>query len=713
MAKKKQRVKIKKDNASALNVWRELAALSMATFSVFLLLTLLKPDSTGILGRVLSEALSYLFGRGAFFFPLLVLFYALVLFFSYSDNLLFLAYGLSLIYVSTLTLIASQRFNDSFFVAKHLKDAGGLFGSLLAYPLETLLGQTGTYITLIALMIAGILITLNRPINELLAPLRERTEQKRRGDLKAQPTLTKLIKSQREKTVRVERPEITQPIEFSDSQETIEEEKEQFETPSVSEDIKSNQAAEYRLPPISLLNKKTGQLARTVSDFKKVLETTLSEFNIPATIVGIQEGPTVTTFEVQLEPGVPVRKLSAIQEDIALALATPHIRIITPLPGKSAIGIEVPNKSRELVTLRELLETEEWLNSKDPLLLAVGKNITGVPFYYSLKKMPHMLIAGATGSGKSVCLNSIILTILFKAHPDQVKLLLIDPKRVEFTPYTDIPHLMAPVIVDPKQAASALAYAVQEMENRYRALSSLVARDIDSYNRKAAKEGLPELPYIVIIIDELADLMLVCSKEVEDSIVRLAQMARAVGIHLIVATQRPSADIITGLIKSNITTRIAFSVRSQVDSRVILDSTGAEKLVGQGDMLFLTQSLLHPVRLQAPYVSEEEIERVSSFVKSQRQPAYIEDIFNTKPGSSDESDYEDELFEEAVELILTYGQASTSFLQRKLKIGYARAARIMDMLEASGIVGPQEGAKPREVLISREEWEARKKRFEA
>lgn len=714
MSRKKKKIKLKNDNNYALNVWQDLAALAVAAFSVFLLLTLLSPASTGILGKILAETLAYLFGKGDFLFPLLLLFYSLVLFFNRKQNIAFFTHGLSLLYISVLAFLTSQQLDSSFFEPSKLKETGGLFGSLLAYPLEMLLGQSGTYVALSALMVAGLLIALNRPVSELVASLRKETlkPEKDKKPVK-EPAITKLIKIHREKTIKVERPEITQPIEFANIPADKEgEDVEAANAASLQHLDETQDESEYRYPPITLLNEKTGQFAKTVSDFKKVLETTLSEFNIPARVVGIQEGPTVTTFEVQLEPGVPVRKLTSIQEDIALALATPHIRIITPLPGKSAVGVEVPNKSRELVTLRELLETETWLNSKDPLLLAIGKNITGEPFYYSLKKMPHMLIAGATGSGKSVCLNSLILTILFKAHPNRVKLLLVDPKRVEFTPYEGIPHLMAPVIVDPKKAASALAYVVQEMENRYKLLSTLLARDIDSYNRKAVKEGIPELPYIVVIIDELADLMLVCSKEVEDSIVRLAQMSRAVGIHLIVATQRPSADIITGLIKSNITTRIAFSVRSQIDSRVILDSTGAEKLVGQGDMLFLTQSLLHPIRLQSPYVSEEEIERVTSFVKSVKEPSYVEDIFDVKPGGAHESEFEDELFEQAVDLILTYGQASTSFLQRKLKIGYARAARIMDMLEASGIVGPQDGAKPREVLITREEWQERRRRLE-
>lgn len=693
-------------------ILKDIASLLLASFAVFLLLAFLKPDKTGIAGKFAFLAFQYAFGVGSYFIPVLLFIYAFSIIFSSRRSLASLSAGLSISYLSFLTLVSVMKLRSDFFKVEKLRSAGGIVGSLLAYPLTTLFGVNGSYILIFTMFLVSLVIIFNKPISEMIAGIRRQPEKEPSEKVAPLANATKILNKISEKTVKLERPEITKPIEFSEplsEEEEIQEKETQVQGPSQS----SEHGAEYRFPPLSLLNKKSGQLAETVSDFKRIIETTLEEFNIPAKVVGTQEGPTVTTFEIQLEPGVPVRKLNSIQDDLSLALATPNVRIITPLPGKSAIGIEVPNKLRELVTLRELLETEEWRNSKDPLLLAIGKSSTGVPFYFSLRKMPHLLIAGATGSGKSVCLNSIILTLLFKAHPDDVKLLLIDPKRVEFSPYQDIPHLLAPVVVDPNKAASALAYMVQEMERRYQQLSQVVARDIESYNKKAAKMGIEKLPYIVIIIDELADLMLVCSREVEEAVVRLAQMARAVGIHLILATQRPSADIITGLIKSNITTRIAFSVRSQIDSRVILDSPGAEKLIGQGDMLFLAQSLLHPIRLQAPYVSEEEIERVTNFVKEQLEPDYLEDVFNVKLEKPKESDFEDELFDEAVELIVTYGQASTSFLQRKLKIGYARAARIMDMLEASGIVGPQEGSKPREILITREEWEARKKRLES
>jgi S-DNA-T family DNA segregation ATPase FtsK/SpoIIIE len=703
MANKKIKRKAKK--TQQLNVAKDVAAILLAAFSIFLLLTSFKPEASGIVGSLIAKGFLYLFGIGTYAVPVLLLIYAFILLTSTESKFNFSFAGLIIIYISFLSIVTLYSLHGSYFELDPASKAGGIVGSIFAFPVKLLFGKIGAYIIFSSLSLAGILITINRPLSEIYAYLKrtEKTGEKEPARTKTL-RITEVLRKP-EKTVKVERPELTQPIDFEEEEEELGEEK---EGPIITAEEVIQQPkteGDYILPPLSLLRKHTGKFARTVTDLKKVIETTLADFNIPAKVVGTQEGPTVTTFEVQLEPGVPVRKLTALQEDIALALATPHIRIITPLPGKSAVGIEVPNKSRELVTLGDLLDREEWLSASDPLFLAIGKDISGSPLYFSLKKMPHMLIAGATGSGKSVCLNSIILTILFKAKPDQVKMVLIDPKRVEFTPYNDIPHLMAPVVVDPKQASAALNYLVEEMEERYKLLSSAVARDIDSYNKKAYEKGLPNLPYIVVIIDELADLMLVCSREVEDSIVRLAQMARAVGIHLIVATQRPSANIITGLIKSNITTRIAFSVGSQIDSRVILDTTGAEKLVGQGDMLFITQSLRHPTRLQAPYVSEAEIEAVTSFVKSQAKPEYVENIFEFTKKSEGESDFDDELLDDAVELILNHQHASTSFLQRKLKIGYARAARIMDILEAMGAVSPQEGAKPRQILITWEDWE--------
>lgn len=709
MAKRKVKTKKKQREKETLII-RDVTGIFLSAFSIFIIITFINPSSAGIIGSFISKSLMFLFGVGAYALPAILLAYAIYLMLDVRVKYRFSFSGITISYLMALSIISVSRLSNSFFDTRIISKAGGLAGSLIGYPAKVMFGASGAYIILGAIFIAGIIIAINRPFSEILEFLSPSSSEKP-AQKKGESITTRLkegvtrVLSSSEKTVKIERPDITKPIDFEPEGETQPEHEKAIQEEK-KEVLKPEGKEAYILPPLSLLRRNTGTYAKTVKDLKMVIESTLSDFNIPAKVVGTQEGPTVTTFEVQLEPGVPVRRLTSLQEDLALALATPHIRIITPLPGKSAIGIEVPNKSRELVTLGDLLIDENWKKSRDPLLLAIGKDISGKPFYFSVRNMPHMLIAGATGSGKSVCLNSIILTVLFKAKPDEVKLLLIDPKRVEFAPYQDIPHLMAPVVTDPKQASAALSYMVQEMERRYRLLSTMVARDIESYNRKAAAQNEPELPYIVVIIDELADLMLVCAKEVEESIIRLAQMARAVGIHLIVATQRPSANIITGLIKSNITTRIAFSVSSQIDSRVILDMAGAEKLVGKGDMLFQTQSLLHPLRLQAPYITEEEIQKVVEFVKEQARPEYVPDIFEMKAERAGEADFDDELFDKAVDLILQYRQASTSFLQRRLKIGYARAARIMDMLEARGIVGPQEGAKPREILITPEEWES-------
>ncbi len=400
-----------------------------------------------------------------------------------------------------------------------------------------------------------------------------------------------------------------------------------------------------------------------------------------------------------------MNNLLRLQDDIALALATSNIRILTPIPGKAAVGIEVPNIVRELVTLGDLLANPEWKKTQHPLGVALGKDISGRPFYFRLSEMPHLLVAGATGSGKSVCVNSLIVSMLYIAPPDIVRFLMVDPKRVELTVYNEIPHLVAPVVVNPKQAAAALAWAVTEMERRYEMLTEIPARNIETYNEKAGKNGRERMPYLVVVIDELADLMMVSPKEVEESICRLAQLARAVGIHLVVATQRPSANVITGLIKSNITTRIAFSVSSQIDSRVIIDQPGAEKLIGKGDMLFSTQSLLKPVRLQGPMIGEDEVERVVSYVRSQGRPHYNEDVLAMERASVSDAGFEDELIPSAIDLVLEKGVASTSYLQRRLRIGYARAASIVDALEARGIVGPPEGTKPRRILITKEDWD--------
>ncbi|KXG08857.1 DNA translocase SftA [Anoxybacillus sp. P3H1B] len=434
------------------------------------------------------------------------------------------------------------------------------------------------------------------------------------------------------------------------------------------------------------------------------LNETFANFNVGAKVVHVAQGPTVTRFEVQPAPGVKVNKITSLSDDIKLSLAAKDIRIEAPIPGKSTIGIEVPNAKSRPVLIREILQSEAFRASSSPLTVALGLDLSGMPMVTDLKKMPHGLIAGATGSGKSVCINAMLVSLLYKAAPHEVKLLLIDPKMVELAPYNDIPHLVSPVVTDVKAATGALKWAVEEMERRYSLFAHTGVRDIQKYNELVRREQTPEhhLPYIVIIIDELADLMMVAPTDVEEAVCRIAQKARACGIHLIVATQRPSVDVITGLIKANIPTRIAFSVSSQVDSRTIIDTNGAEKLLGRGDMLFLENGTSKTVRIQGNFVSDEEIERVVSHVKQQMSPAYLfeQDDFLKQASLSNE---EDELFYEACEFVVQQGGASTSSLQRRFRIGYNRAARLMEMMEEQGIISEARGSKPRDVLITEEE----------
>jgi S-DNA-T family DNA segregation ATPase FtsK/SpoIIIE len=413
----------------------------------------------------------------------------------------------------------------------------------------------------------------------------------------------------------------------------------------------------------------------------------------------VNVGPTVTQYTLKPEEGVKLTKITNLDRDLALALAAHPIRIEAPIPGKSLVGVEIPNKTSAVVRLRSILETETWKNRRSNLSFVLGLDVAGHPQIADITKMPHLLIAGATGSGKSVCINALILSLLYQNTPQQMKMILVDPKRVELSLYNAVPHLLSPVIVEPDKTVSALKWAVAEMEQRYKILQQAGKRNITEYNATKGKEGMP---YIVIIIDELADLMAVAANEVEGLICRLAQMARAVGMHLVVATQRPSVDVITGLIKANIPTRIAFSVASQVDSRTILDQSGAEKLLGMGDMLFVSPDTPKPKRIQGALVVEKEVKGITEFLKEQGEPEYNEEILKqpTKAGGGDLGAPDDDLFLDAADCVIRAGKASASLLQRRLRIGYARAARLLDLLEERGIIGPADGARPRDVLVS-------------
>ena len=480
----------------------------------------------------------------------------------------------------------------------------------------------------------------------------------------------------------------------------------------------------YQYPPITLLNPPQDHGNRDLSielrGNAELLVDTLKSFGVQTRVVDISRGPTVTRYELQPSAGVKISKITGLADDIALNLASAGVRIEAPIPNKAAVGIEVPNKETEIVTMREIIDTKMFREAKSKLTVALGRDISGHEVCFDIAKMPHMLIAGATGSGKSVCINAILMSILYKASPSEVKLLLVDPKVVELGVYNGIPHLLVPVVTDPRKAAGALGWAVTEMLNRYKLFADSSVRDIKGYNEMAAQQSMELMPEIVIIIDELADLMMAAPNEVEDAICRLAQMARAAGMHLIIATQRPSVDVITGVIKANIPSRIAFSVSSQVDSRTIIDSGGAEKLLGKGDMLFFPMGMPKPTRLQCCFVSDKEVEAVVDFIKRSGENAEYDDAIldeidrqaeasaNKKGKKSEEEpeggDETDPLLDKAIEVVIESGQASTSYLQRRLKVGYSRAARIIDQMEQKGVIGPFEGSKPRAVLMTRAQY---------
>lgn len=490
----------------------------------------------------------------------------------------------------------------------------------------------------------------------------------------------------------------------------------------VTEEDMQKEVKEYKLPSVDILKTVKHKSAKDVSDELKnnaeLLVETLASFGVQAEITDISRGPTVTRYELKPASGVRISKITNLSDDIALNLAAVNVRIEAPIPGKAAVGIEIPNTVKNSVSMREVIDSADFNRQKSLLSAGLGKDIAGKTVFCDIAKMPHLLIAGTTGSGKSVCMNSIIVSILYRANPEEVKFLMIDPKKVEFSKYENIPHLLVPVVTDPRKASGALGWAVSEMLERYQKFSDTGVRDIEGYNRYVEKhEDMKPMPKIVICIDELADLMMAAPKEVEDSICRLAQMARAAGMHLVIATQRPSVDVITGLIKANISSRIALTVSSAIDSRTILDSSGAEKLLGMGDMLYSPIGSNKPLRVQGCYISDEEVEKLCEFIKNQGESEYSEKIqkeieskaaqdkTSTKFTDGGESGENlDPLFDDAVDVVLENGKASTSFLQRKLGVGYSRGSKIMDQMEDKHIIGSAEGAKPRKILINKQQW---------
>lgn len=583
-------------------------------------------------------------------------------------------------------------------------NGGGYLGVLVDYPLRQGFGGVAAGVLMAGLLVIALLVTLNTTLRGLAerghAPLRivswlRHFWWRRKLAQESQPDQGS---DQSSANPDFSRQELSDEVE--DEGEATEAETVDDEEPMVPLPPKPKRAKREIIIPLDLLDLSTGKpTSGNIEANKEKIRRTLENFGISVEMGEVNVGPTVTQFTLKPAEGVRLAQIASLNNDLALALAAHPIRIEAPIPGKSLVGIEVPNQSVAIVNLRDILASEPFKSRPSNLSFSLGKDVSGYPWVANLDPLPHLLIAGATGSGKSVQINSLILSLLYSNSPDDLKLILVDPKRVELSLYNDIPHLLTPVITDTTKTINALRWVVSEMDRRYQVLQNAGKRNIASYR----KDVNDDMPYIVVIIDELADLMTVAAKEVEGAIVRLAQMARAVGIHLVLATQRPSVDVITGLIKANVTARVAFSVAAQIDSRTILDTSGAEKLLGKGDMLFVSAELSKPKRLQGAYVSEKEVERVTQFLKQRGQPDYMTDIVD-KPapaiGGSMEDLGDDELLGQAKEVILQTGKASTTLLQRHLRLGYARAARIMDLLEKQGFIGPGSGAKPREIFGS-------------
>ena len=653
---------------------------------------------------------------------------------------------------------------------------GGALGAILATPLANLLSPVGAIILCVGIVIMLAVFTFGINISEIINNFVEKTEEEREERLERKQHIKeekqknkqeilenrKKSKEMQKEELRkeaLEEEDVGEQIKINFGGRILEEEDKKGrkkydhkdddlipltkETKSTQPDVIENnlfrqeeekkedktkevlqlehamivEDENYEYPPIELLSKpdkkKLKGGAKALTDTATKLQKTLYSFGVSAKVENVSVGPAITRYELKPAEGVRVSKIANLADDIALNLAAETIRIEAPIPGKQAVGIEVPNKEKEAVHLREVLESEEFQNNKSKLTVALGKDVAGNIQLADIAKMPHVLIAGSTGSGKSVCINTIISSIIYNAKPSEVKMVMVDPKVVELSVYNGIPHLLIPVVTDPKKAAGALAWAVQEMDNRYNLFAAKGVRDIKGYNKAIEKEeGQGTLPQIVIIVDELADLMMVAAKDVEEAICRLAQKARAAGMHLVIATQRPSVDVITGLIKANVPSRIAFAVSSQVDSRTILDSVGAEKLLGKGDMLFFPTGFPKPVRVQGAFVSDEEVEKIVGFVKQNGTANYSEDILETIENSNKtekeliqeqaEDDEIDPFLMDAIDAVVEQGTASTSFIQRRFKVGYARAGRIIDQMEERGIISGYQGSKPREVLITKE-----------
>ncbi len=680
------------------------------------LVTLSFFGQAGPAGHWIDVALSWLFGFWAYAIPPMLVGIGLALALGRrTDGTPRFVLGALTVFVGSLALFHLLTGAVSLAESVELVERrGGAVGSLLAFPLRRLLGVWGAFVVLTSFIAMGVLVVTRTSVRELVLAFGEIYSSSRRFASSVRTVGSQRVLSAQTRPKRpAPRHAAPKPAKHVAPKATSKSKPKPVIT-QVAPPVPTGGG--YRLPPLELLEFGGGVETnrRALEDTARDLEATLHQHGVDATLTKIVPGPTVTRFEVELAPGVKVNKVSNLAHDIAYALATPDVRLLVPIPGKSAIGVEVPNRKRRLVSLGDILRSPEAAMETHPLTVAVGMDISGTPMLLNLAELPHVLIAGATGAGKSSCINSLVTSLLTRTTPEDVRLIMVDPKRVELGQYNGVPHLLTRVITNPKKANDALKWAVAEMDRRYDLLADAKVRDIDGYREKIDAGGLDveqfdRFPYIVVLVDELNDLMMVAGREVEESIVRIAQMARAVGIHLVLATQRPSVNVITGVIKANVPSRLAFSVASQTDSRVILDSSGAEKLVGMGDMLVVTAKEPRPRRIQGAFVRESEIHAVVDWVKAQQEAQYkdkevLEVAQAATAAAAEAADDDDEVIvRQAMELVVRNQLGSTSMLQRKLRIGFARAGRVMDILENRGVVGPSLGSKAREVLMTADE----------
>jgi S-DNA-T family DNA segregation ATPase FtsK/SpoIIIE len=692
-------------------------------------------NAAGLFGVYIGSVLFFVMGMSSYVIPILIVLWGISRLSGITPQKVhFKIFGTFFLILATSSIFSILGNSDPTFRF----GLGGIIGMVFSDFLVTYLGRGGATVIITLLLLLSVLLATEFLLLPFLAGIFKRTKDLSQG-------VKGRIMSSKEDVpaFKVRRPLIKFPADSSilkpvNRLQNRDEIKPKEALPQISrlkptitvatpvktasgETLKPVRAdaGDYRLPGLDLLESPPPLESRKIEDDlegnARILEETLADFDIEAKVVEINKGPVITRYELEPAPGVKLHKITSLGDNIALAMKAQSVRIVAPIPGKGTIGFEVPNSTSALVYLKEVLDSKEYRDSKSRFLkLAIGKDIAGMPVVADLATMPHLLIAGATGSGKTVCVNTIITSLLFNATPDEVKFIMIDPKRVELAVFNNLPHLLAPVVTEAKKVASTLDWVVSEMDSRYELFAKSGVRNIDLYNEKVENERAAhdaerrtKLPYIVLIIDELADLMMVAQNDVESAITRLAQLSRAVGIHIIIATQRPSVDVITGVIKANFPARISFKVASKVDSRTVLDINGADKLLGRGDMLFVEPGASKPVRAQCSLIADKEIERITNFIKSQRGPEYAEGVLDVQKKSAFKKFEKDEVYEEAVKLILETQQASVSVLQRRLGLGYTRAARLIDMMEDEGIVGPYQGSKPRDLLVTLEQYQSK------